>query len=289
MKKQHPDTTHPLVAVMGDERLAAELTQVLEARSIEVLPANDERAIKSASSRLAAAFEVTVLSPDLKAERLKFLDAHVPPSVPVISSSVTVTALTQAQWISHPDRLVGFSGFPTLLGAPLVDLATTLHSSEESVRSARAFFASIGKETVCVQDRTGMIVPAIVSQIVNEALMAVQQNVASARDIDTAMKLGAGYPLGPIEWGETIGFAYVAAVLDAMRHETGEARFRTGSLLRQLAVAGKFWSEPPAPAPEPVQEELLLGEPGTDAPNDAAAEVPDETKKKRARKKPSAA
>jgi 3-hydroxybutyryl-CoA dehydrogenase len=228
MKKHTSDNVHaaPVAALMGDEQLTREFLPVLEAFGIEVIPANDEHAIRTAASRLTAALDVTILSPEVKKERIQFLDAYVPSSVPIISSSVTVTVLTQSQWMNHPARLIGFSGFPTLFSAPLIDIAPSALTADETVRAARDFFSLMQKETVCVQDRTGMIVPAMIAQIVNVALMAVHQNVASAQDIDTAMKLGAGYPLGPIEWGEKIGFAAIAAILEARRLETGEERWR---------------------------------------------------------------
>lgn len=278
MKKHEPDTTHPLVAVMGDDQLTQECMQLLQAAGIDVIGANDEQAIASAAPRLTAAFELTLLSAELKRERLTFLDAQCPLTIPIVSSSVTVTALEQSQWMTHPARLIGFSGFPTLLASSLIDLAPTPFTADKTIRSVRDLFGALGKETVCVQDRTGVIVPAVIAQCVNEALMTVHQNVASARDIDTAMKLAAGFPLGPIEWGEKIGFANIAAVLDARRRESGEERWRTSSLLRQLAVVGTFWHEPPAP-PEYIQEHLALDAGGDGTPGAGTG------KKKKAPKK----
>jgi 3-hydroxybutyryl-CoA dehydrogenase len=282
MKKHTSDNVHaaPVAALMGDEQLTRECIPVLEAYGIEVIPANDEHAIRSAASRLTAALDVTILSTGVKKERIQFLDACVPSSVPIISSSVTVTALTQSQWMKHPARLIGFSGFPTLFSAPLIDLAPSAFTADETVRAARDFFSLMQKETVCVQDRTGMIVPAMIAQIVNEALMAVHQNVASAQDIDTAMKLGAGYPLGPIEWGEKIGFSAISAVLEARRCETGEERWRSNPLLRQLAVVGTFWHEP-ALVPEYIQERLLL-----DTKEEETLQVQEDTAKPKSRKAP---
>lgn len=283
MKKQTPDTPHAAHAavVTGDESLAREWTALLEQHDIECIPAHDARALKAASSRLTAAYELTVLPTDEKKERLRFIDAHLPAHLPIISSSVTVTALAQSQWIDARERLIGFCGFPTLLGSPLIDISLTPYTTDAVVHQARACFTAIEKETVCIQDRTGMITPGIIAQVINEALMAVQHNVASAASIDTAMKLAAGYPFGPIEWGEKIGFATIAALLDAMRAETGEERFRTSQLLRQLAASGKFWSENQlAPeAPVLVQEELPLG----DAPDPLKPVVRPKKKKAAAR------
>jgi 3-hydroxybutyryl-CoA dehydrogenase len=287
MKKQTIDTTEthsPAAAVAGDEELVHEMRALLEARGIEAVDALDHRALKAAAPRIQAAFELSVLSSDRKKDNLLLLDAQLQPAIPIISSSVCITALSQAQWIGGRSRLIGFSGFPTMLAAPLVDVAPTLYTTDAALRETRTVFSALGRETVVVQDRAGMITPGIIAQIVNEALMTVQQNVASASDIDAAMKLGAGYALGPIEHGEAIGFAYIAALLDAMREETGEERFRTCTLLRQLARSGKFWRARPVA----VQEELLL-EPQTEsalepAQTEAVVSTPAKKKSSGARK-----
>jgi len=83
--------------------------------------------------------------------------------------------------------------------------------------------------------------PRILCQIINEAMFAVQQDVAVPKDVDMAMKLGMNFPSGPIEWGEKIGFKQVYAVLDALHADLGEERYRICPLLKDIAVTGKFW------------------------------------------------
>ncbi|MGE5314504.1 MAG: 3-hydroxyacyl-CoA dehydrogenase family protein [Acidobacteriota bacterium] len=289
MNTQTSDTItaqNAAVALTGDEALVREWTALFESSGMTVIDGADSRALAAESNRLQAAFELTVLSREEKRPRLEAFERLVPAHVPLLTSSICVTALTQSRWVQHPERLIGFAGFPTLSQAPLVDLAPTIHTSEDAVRAARSFFTALGKETVCVQDRTGMIAPAVICQMINEALMTVQQNVSSAQEIDTAMKLGAGFPLGPIEWGEKIGFAYVEALLDACRMETGEERWRTAPLLRQLAAAGSFWKHPIASsvAAEAVQEELPLDAAKSDEANAAHSSAKKTKKTKKSEK-----
>ncbi len=253
------------IAVTGDDRLIGELRGLLQEHGFTLVMADDASALASAGADITAGLELTTATSGEKKERLLLLDAVLPPSIPILSACVTVTAARQASWMRHPERLVGWGAFPGLMDGPLAETAVPLHTRASAVASARALLAGFGKEMVIVQDRVGMIFPGIIAQIVNEALFATGQHVASAEDIDKAMKCGAGYPLGPIEWGERIGFADVAALLEAMRADTGQDRFRVCPLLRQLAIVGKFWKERPV-VPEPVQEELALGDPGTDAP-----------------------
>ena len=289
MKKQDTRHTHHThdprtIAVAGDARLVEEITSLFEANGYTLLPAADKRALASAAADIAAGFELTISDSTVKKERLQFLDAHLPASTMILSSSVTVTAAGQAAWMNHPERLIGFSAFPTLLTGPLAEIAVPVQTTDAVVRAAHALFAALGIEIVSVQDRVGMIFPGILSQVINEALFTAQQNVASPEDIDTAMKAGAGYPLGPIEWGEKIGFASIVGLLDAMRNESGEERYRVAPLLRQLSLSGKFWHER-LPAPEPVQEVLQLG----DVPLVSEAAAPSaHEKKKQPRKKKSA-
>ena len=108
----------------------------------------------------------------------------------------------------------------------------------------RRFFHALGKHVEWVGDAPGLVLGRIVCQLVNEAVFALAEGVGSAEDIDTAMRLGFNYPRGPLEWGESIGLERVLALLDALRRELGEERYRAAPLLRRLA-------QDPAAAPEP--------------------------------------
>jgi 3-hydroxybutyryl-CoA dehydrogenase len=281
MKKQHSSQTGRAVVVSGDEQLTQELIPLLEDKGFTVLQAHDKHAIKSAGASIVAGFELTMADGVEKKEALQLLDACLPSSAVLISTSVFISATRQSSWITHRERLIGICAFPTLMNGPMVETAVPVQTKASVVTAATELFAELGKELVSVQDRVGMIFPGILSQVINEALFAVQQNVASPEDIDTGMKAGAGYPMGPIEWGEKIGFAVVVQLLDAMRAESGEERYKVAPLLRQLSLSGKFWTEKII-TPEPVQEVLQLDDvpaldtavPAEDPAQDAAAPKP---------------
>jgi 3-hydroxybutyryl-CoA dehydrogenase len=269
------------IAVTGDDELTGVIIPLLESCGFIILSAHDARAIRSAGAAVTAGLELSMSHTDTKKERLVFLDEHVPPSAPIVTASVMITAAAQAGWMRHPERLIGWSAFPTLMDGPLAEIAIPVGTKTAAVKAARALFDELGKETVSVQDRVGMILPCVVAQVINEALFVVQQNVTSPEEVDMAMKTGAGYPLGPIEWGEKIGFANIVRLLDAMRFESGEDRYRTAPLLRQLSLSGIFWK---TKAVEPVQEELPLGDIPLDTA-DSHSPVRDEKEKKRRTKK----
>ena len=122
----------------------------------------------------------------------------------------------------------------------LIELALPLQGQAVTLGKARAFFEGLGLQTAIVQDAPGLVLPRIVCCLVNEAAYALADRVAEACDIDSAMKLGANYPRGPLEWGDLIGLDVVLAVLRGLREETGNDHFRPAPLLKQLVRAERL-------------------------------------------------
>jgi len=106
-------------------------------------------------------------------------------------------------------RLVGIAALPTLIRNSVIEVSPTVYTSESAVDVARKFFISLKKEIAVVQDRVGMVLPRILCQIINEAMFAVQQDVALPKDIDTAMRLGMNYPSVRLSGGKESGFNQV--------------------------------------------------------------------------------
>ena len=197
-----------------------------------VIPATTSLALELTNTDLAA-----------KRKNLVRLDKALPPTSAILSTSITVTATEQSGWIQKKHRLAGFGALPGLLDRPLVEVAPTVFSPPETMEVISIFFRSLGKSIEIVQDRVGMVLPRIVCQIINESVFALQDDVASPADIDTAMKLGVNYPLGPIEWADKIGFKNVYAVLSALENDMREDRYRVAPLLRQMAESGEWWKQ----------------------------------------------
>ena len=131
---------------------------------------------------------------------------------------------------------VGFVALPDLASASVVELAPGRETGEEALGAATQHFAQLGKHVERVlADAPGLILGRILCQLVNEAYFAVQQGVAAPGDIDTAMRLGFNWPRGPFQWAEAIGPARVLSVLDALRSELGEERYRAAPRLRREA------------------------------------------------------
>ncbi|MDP1676853.1 MAG: 3-hydroxyacyl-CoA dehydrogenase family protein [Bacteroidota bacterium] len=232
-----------LVCLLGNEALVKEYSAAFQEKGIAVQELKNLASLKTSAKKITAAFELTLESNGQKKKNLQAFDETLPEHVPIISSSLTETILSQSHLLKHKHRFIGIAAFPTLLAHPLVELAPSIHTSKEIADVVTALFESIKKETAMVQDGVGMVMPRILCQIINEALFTVQNDVATPKEIDDAMKLGTNYPHGPIAWGEMIGFANVVAVLDALFQSHHEERYKVAPVLRQMAIAGIFWKK----------------------------------------------
>ena len=248
MKKKKSQTkSSPSVYLIGDHALVEEFAASCQAAGFRVagklnprdrgltLPTYvSKRASPPADALLAV--ELTNSDPQVKKKNLQWLDKQLKPSKGLLTSSVTVTASEQATWIKRRDRLVGMSALPTLISGKLVELAASAYTAKKSVLDASEFFFKLGKQVCVTQDRIGMVMPRILCMLINEACFALAENIASPDSIDTAMKLGTNYPLGPIEWANRIGIQAVHDVLSALQSDLSEERYRIAPLLKQLAM-----------------------------------------------------
>jgi 3-hydroxybutyryl-CoA dehydrogenase len=106
------------------------------------------------------------------------------------------------------------------------------------LRNAEGFFSALGKETVRVKDLAGLVFPRILSLIINQAARSFDEGIATAEEIDIAMRMGTNYPLGPLRWADVIGLDEVLAVLEGLERETGDDRYRPAPLIKKMVQAG---------------------------------------------------
>jgi 3-hydroxybutyryl-CoA dehydrogenase len=119
-----------------------------------------------------------------------------------------------------------------------IAIAASDGGPESALAEATGLLQAAGLAVYVVDDAPGLVVTRTVAMLVNGAVDTRNQGVASAADIDTAMRLGTNYPLGPLAWGDRWGSATIAGILDAMQAWYGEDRYRPSALLRRIAVAG---------------------------------------------------
>ncbi len=134
-------------------------------------------------------------------------------------------------------HVVGFSLIPPFTNSSILEIARPLQTPVEELEKARSFFESLGFTVVEVPDGPGLIQARIVACLANEAFSALSEGVADAKTIDTAMKLGTNYPLGPLEWAEFLGLESILAIMEGLQSEYGEDRYRPHPLLRRLVAA----------------------------------------------------
>lgn len=248
-----PRTAEPVLLISGDGTVALEYAIVAAAKgyaihlwNVDPLPARsslpDKTSIVSTPTATAAvAMEVTIADRAVKQRNVKALDAALPATAPIISSSLIVTTVEQASWIAGKHRLAGCAALPTYASKLTVEVAPTVFTPRQTIDAVGAFYASIGQRIELVQDRVGLVSARIICQLINEAAFALQEDVARPEDVDTAMQLGVNYPHGPFAWAEILGLRNVVAILQALHTDYAEERYRVSPLLRQLALGGEWW------------------------------------------------
>ena len=158
------------------------------------------------------------------AERIAVLAALLPR--PVIINSVACTLET-----THA-AFVRINGWDTFLSSPTWEAACL---SEETRQQAEVVFTALGKKAEWLPDSPGFVTARVVSMIINEAFLALEEGVSTKDEINTAMRLGTAYPYGPFEWGEKIGMQAVVGLLEALSRV--HSRYTPATLLAKEAAS----------------------------------------------------
>ncbi len=154
------------------------------------------------------------------------------------TSSLSVTEI--ASFSGRPERFCGMHFFNPVPMMALVEVVRGIRSSDETVEQARAFAEGIGKTPIVCEDKPGFIVNRLLIPYISDAAHALSEGVASAEDIDKAMKLGANMPIGPLALADLVGLDVCLAAAESLHAEFGDPKFRIPPLVRQLVRAGKL-------------------------------------------------
>jgi 3-hydroxybutyryl-CoA dehydrogenase len=162
------------------------------------------------------------------------------PTTPLVFASPCITS-THLQALYGADSVVRFNGTPTLfLASETLEIAPSLTAKPELVSFVERYFQALTCKTERVGDVAGLVAPRVLAMLINEAAFALQESVATAADIDNAMRLGVNYPKGPLEWADQIGLDLVLGLLDALFEEYKQERYRACPLLRRTVHAGRY-------------------------------------------------
>lgn len=152
------------------------------------------------------------------------------------TSSLSITEVASAT--NRPDKVIGMHFFNPAPVMKLVEIIRGMATSNETFDTVKEISIQIGKEPVEVAEAPGFVVNRILIPMINEAVGIFAEGIASAEDIDTAMKLGANHPMGPLALGDLIGLDVCLAIMDVLYKETGDSKYRAHTLLRKYVRAG---------------------------------------------------
>lgn len=154
------------------------------------------------------------------------------------TSSISITKLAAAS--GRADDFIGMHFMNPVPVMKLVEVIRGLETSDETFASVEAVAEKMGKTVVCSQDFPGFIVNRILIPMLNEAIFALHEGIATAEDIDAAMKLGTNQPMGPLTLADFIGLDTVLAIAEVLHEGLGESKYRPCPLLRNYVAAGRL-------------------------------------------------
>jgi len=175
---------------------------------------------------------------DVKLRILREVDALAAPDAILASntSSISITAL--AAVVGRPERFLGMHFFNPVPMMALVELIRGLQTSDETVATVRAFAERLGKTPIVVRNSPGFAVNRILCPMINEAIFALQEGLASAEDIDNGMRLGCNHPIGPLALADMIGLDVMLAVMNVFYADFNDPKYRPAPLLKEMVAAG---------------------------------------------------
>ena len=176
----------------------------------------------------------------LKNALFKELDALCGPGTIFASNTSSLTIAEMAGATRRADRFVGLHFFNPVPIMALVEVVRTVTTSEETFKRAFAFAASLGKEPIAAKDNSGFIVNLLLVPYLLDAIRAVERVVGSVPDIDKAMQLGCGYPMGPLTLLDFVGLDTTHHIAEIMFNEYREARYAPPPLLKRMVLAGMY-------------------------------------------------
>ena len=177
------------------------------------------------------------ITADHKASLILEVSEEFPQAI-ILSSSLACTATEIMSYFQDSRQVIGFAFLPSHSGeATVMEIAKALNASEQSLDAVKMFFASADYTCEVVEDRVGMVLPRVLATLINEAAFAFLEKIATAQDIDIAMKQGVNYPKGLLEWADLIGLDTVLAILDSLYSEYRQERYRPCIILRQYCRA----------------------------------------------------
>ncbi len=230
----------------GMGRIRGSLDKAVEKGKLDAAQRDEAAARLSGTVDLAAladcdlVVEAIVENPEEKRQTFAALDTAVKPEAIFASNTSSLTITQLAMSTKRPDRFVGLHFFNPVPVMKLVEVVRTLATSDDTFQSAFAFVKTLGKEPVAARDNSGFIVNRLLVPYILDAIRAYEEGVGSLEDIDKAMQLGCGYPMGPFTLLDFVGLDTTYYIANIMFEEYREKRFAPPPLLKQMVLAGRL-------------------------------------------------
>jgi 3-hydroxybutyryl-CoA dehydrogenase len=182
--------------------------------------------------------EAATENEELKLKILKDLSATLNPRAVIATntSSISITKLATAT--DRPDRFIGMHFFNPVPVMALLELIRGLQTSDDTLAKAEAFAKRVGKVPITAKNSPGFAVNRILCPMINEAIFALQEGIATAEEIDAGMKLGCNHPIGPLALADLIGLDTMLSVMDVFYKGFNDPKYRAAPLLKEMVDAG---------------------------------------------------
>ena len=177
---------------------------------------------------------------ETKQQLFRELDAVAKPTAVLATNTSTLPVVEMAKVVRHPERVCGIHFFNPAQVLPLVEVVRPITASDDTIRRATDFVSAIGKEGVQVLDRAGFIVNALLFPYLNNAVRMLEEGTASMADIDTAMKGGCNFPMGPFALLDLVGLDTSLSILETLHASFRDDNFEPRPMLRELVAKGRL-------------------------------------------------
>lgn len=193
----------------------------------------------SAASECDFVIEAVVENIEVKKKVFAGLDEAVGGDAVMASNTTALSISEMAAATKHPDRMIGMHFFNPPVIMKLVEIIPGMATSPQTVETTRELAVSLGKDPVVTNiESPAGVVSRVLAGLINEAVLVLESGVASAEDIDKAMKLGTNMPMGPLALLDLIGLDVHMAKMETLYRELGDTRYRTPYLIRKMVKAG---------------------------------------------------
>jgi len=230
----------------GQATIASSLDRLLKKEKITA--AGKDAAIKriQATTRYDALqscdliIEAATENEELKVKLLRQVDALARPDVILATntSSISITRLAAAT--SRPGKFIGMHFFNPVPVMTLVELIRGHLTEDATVAATVALAKVLGKTPIVVTNSPGFVVNRILCPMLNEAVLALQEGLASAEEIDNGMKQGCGHPIGPLALIDMVGLDVLLAVMEVFYRDFNDPKYRPALLLKEMVAAGQL-------------------------------------------------